>query len=183
MTMILDRAFASTRAVLAQVKPDQLGSATPCAAWDVRALIDHFVGSARWAAAMVDGTEQTGHVLDDFDLLAAHDESRAVALAAFRVQGALDRNVRLPFGEFTGARLMGFAATDQFTHGWDLARALGLPTDLDPELATALLTRARVEVTDAYRGVEGRAPFRPAVEAPVGANPADRLAAFLGRAV
>jgi uncharacterized protein (TIGR03086 family) len=132
---------------------------------------------------MVEGTEQAEHVRDDFDLLAAYDDSRKAALAAFGVDGALERMVALPFGEFTGATLLGFAATDQFTHGWDLARALGLSTDLDPEYATELLARARIEITDAYRGPEGAAPFGPAVEPPTGATPADRLAAFLGRAV
>jgi DNA-directed RNA polymerase specialized sigma24 family protein len=43
---------------------------------------------------------------------------------------------------------MSLAATDQFTHGWDLARALGHPTDLDPELAGELLTRARTDAED-----------------------------------
>jgi uncharacterized protein (TIGR03083 family) len=50
-TDVLGRAFASTRAVLAEVQAGQLAAPTPCAAWDVRALINHFVGTARWAAA------------------------------------------------------------------------------------------------------------------------------------
>jgi hypothetical protein len=33
---------------------------------------------------------------------------------------------------FPGAALLGLAATEQFTHGWDLARAIGQHTDLDP---------------------------------------------------
>lgn len=49
----LGRAFASTRAVLAQVQAAQLDAATPCASWDVRALIEHFIGSARWAGAAI----------------------------------------------------------------------------------------------------------------------------------
>jgi hypothetical protein len=68
-------------------------------------------------------------------------------------------------------------------HGWDLARAIGHHTDLDPELADELLVQARVEILDAYRGPEGEAIFGPIVAAPPGACPADRLAAFLGRSV
>ena len=40
-TRWLRSAFASTRAVLAVVEPDQLDAPTPRASWDVRALIDH----------------------------------------------------------------------------------------------------------------------------------------------
>jgi uncharacterized protein (TIGR03086 family) len=75
------------------------------------------------------------------------------------------------------------AAVEQFTHGWDLARAIGYRADLDPGLATELLGRARLAVTDAFRGRDGQALFAPAVEAPAGTGPADQLAAFLGRAV
>jgi uncharacterized protein (TIGR03086 family) len=86
-------------------------------------------------------------------------------------------------GELTGAALMGIASTDQFTHGWDLARAIGHHTDLDPELAGELLAQARDTIGDAYRGRDGVALFGPKVEAPSGACPADRLAAFLGRSM
>ena len=74
----------------------------------------------------------------------------------------LDRTVRLPFGEFPGAVVLGMAATEQFTHGWDLARATGQPTDLDPDLAAELLGQARLVITDAYRGPDGEALFGPA---------------------
>ncbi len=30
--------------IIASVRPDQLGNATPCTEWDVRALISHIVG-------------------------------------------------------------------------------------------------------------------------------------------
>jgi len=56
----LGRAFASTRAVLVQVQAGQLEAPTPCASWDVRALIEHFTGSARWAAAAISGEEAAG---------------------------------------------------------------------------------------------------------------------------
>ncbi|MFF5289720.1 TIGR03086 family metal-binding protein [Paractinoplanes globisporus] len=179
----LDRAFASTRSVLSTVKPGQFDLPTPCASWDVRSLINHFVGSARWAGDMIagaDGTPEQDYAAGDF--LAAYDEYVAAALEGFAVDGVLDRTVSLPFGEMSGADLLDIACTDQFTHGWDLARATGHDTDLDPELAGALLTRARVTILDALRGPEGVAPFGPIVEARPRASAADRLAAFLGRA-
>ncbi|WP_426502498.1 TIGR03086 family metal-binding protein [Dactylosporangium sp. McL0621] len=179
----LTRAFASTRAVLATVRPEDLDRPTPCASWDVRALINHFIGSARWAGATIGGEaapEDEDHAAGD--LLAAYDHSSKLTLAAFGADGALERTVHLPFGELTGAALMALAANDQFTHGWDLARAVGHHTDLDPGLAEDLLAQARVTVPDAYRGPEGVGLFAPAAEPAPGASPADRLAAFLGRA-
>ncbi len=56
----LGRAFASTRAVLVKVQAGQLDAPTSCASWDVRALIEHFTGSARWAAAAIGGEEAAG---------------------------------------------------------------------------------------------------------------------------
>jgi uncharacterized protein (TIGR03086 family) len=179
----LTRAFMSTRGVLDLVGPDQLDAPTPCASWDVRGLINHFVGSARWAAAAILGDET---VEEDFvagDFRGRYDESMRAAVAAFEADGALERTVRLPFGEVSGAGLIGIATGDQFTHGWDLARAIGRPTDLDPELASELLGEAQRMIPEDSRGADGVAPFGPVVAAPEGASPADRLAAFLGRSM
>ncbi len=75
------------------------------------------------------------------------------------------------------------ATTDAFTHGWDLARATGQPTDLDPHLAAELLARARAFIQPAFRGDDGAKPFGPQQPAPPNATNADALAAFLGRTV
>jgi uncharacterized protein (TIGR03086 family) len=180
----LNQALQSTLAVLTKVGPDDLDAATPCASWDVRALVSHFVGTARWWAALVGGQDAAADA--DYaagDAVAAYEESSRLAVAAFAVEGALDKTVLLPFGEFPGAVLRDLAATEQFIHGWDLARAIGYPAALDPELASWLLSRARLVITEAYRGPDGQALFGPVVEAPAGACPADQLAAFLGRRI
>jgi uncharacterized protein (TIGR03086 family) len=180
----LDLALQSTQAILAKVQPADLDAPTPCAAWDVRALINHFVGTARWWAGVLAG-ESDGTDADyaGGDFVAAYEESIRIALAAFEADGALDRTVRLPFGEFPGAVVLTMAALDQFTHGWDLARAIGYSAELDPEIAADLLSHARVAITDGLRGPDGAAPFGPAAQAPAGAGTADQLAAFLGRPV
>jgi uncharacterized protein (TIGR03086 family) len=180
----LDRALSSTMTVLQKVQPGDLDAATPCASWDVRGLINHFVGTARWWAGVVSGTDEPAD--SDYaagDFVDAYEESGRIAAAAFEADGVLSRMIRLPFGEFPGAAVRGMAALDQFAHGWDLARAIGYPSDLDPELATELLGAARLAITDALRGPDGQAPFGPVVPAPAGAGPADQLAAYLGRSV
>jgi uncharacterized protein (TIGR03086 family) len=182
----LARACASTRAVLARIRPGQLGDPTPCASWDVRALINHFVGTPGWAAAAVatgDGSAAPDRDYASGDYLASYDAAVRTALESFAAPGALDRAVVLPFGALPGAALLGIVAQEQFTHGWDLARAAGQPTDLDPGLARELLARSEALITDDFRGPDGAAYFGPATQAPPGASAADRLAAFLGRAV
>ena len=182
MECSLRRALHGTLAVLTRVRAEDLEGPTPCASWDVRALVNHFVGSARWWAATIAGD---GGVADpDYaagDFVAAYEESIRVAVAAFGAEGALDRTIRLPFGEFPGTVLLSLATVEQFTHGWDLARATGQPANLDPGLASGLLSQARLAISDAYRGPDGQALFGLAREAPAGAGPADQLAAFLGR--
>ena len=180
----LDMALQSTLAILAKVQPADLEAPTPCASWNVRALINHFIGTARWWAGVLAGeADVTDADYAGGDFVAAYEESIRIALAAFEADGALGRTVTLPFGKFPGAVVRGMAALDQFTHGWDLARAIGYPTDLDPDLAALLLGPARMAITDAYRGPDGEAAFGPVAQAPAGAGPADELAAFLGRSV
>jgi uncharacterized protein (TIGR03086 family) len=180
----LEQALQSTLAILAKVQPADLDAPTPCASWDVRALINHFIGTARWwAGALAGRLEDTDADYAAGDFVAAYEQSAAIALAAFGAEGALEQMVRLPFGEFPGAAVRGMAALDQFAHGWDLARALGYPAGLDPDLAAQLLAQARLTIGDAFRGPDGAAPFGPVVPAPAGADAADQLAAFLGRPV
>ena len=180
----LTQAFQSTLAVLSKVGPGQLDAPTPCASWDVRALINHFIGTARWWAACVAGEGEAADA--DYasgDFVAAYEESIRLATAAFETGGALEKTVTLPFGEFPGAVVMAMCTIEQFTHGWDLARAIGHHTDLEPALAAALLGQSKAAIGEAHRGPDGQAFFGPIREAPVNAAPADQLAAFLGRPV
>lgn len=181
----LGRSFASTRTVLTHITPDQLEEPTPCRSWTVRALLHHVIHDPYLVATAVSTGESTAPE-DDFgegDFVAHYDATARRTVEAFDLPGVLERVVKVPFGEFPGALLMSLVATDQFVHGWDLARATGQATDLDPELANEFLSQTQGWVTDDLRGKDGIAPFGPACEAPAEACPADRLAAFLGRSV
>jgi uncharacterized protein (TIGR03086 family) len=183
VTENLSRAFASTRTVLSNVKTDQLDDPTPCKSWSVRDLINHIVGGAHWFGASTEAGEggpQSDRDWTEGDMVASFDEGVAGAVAAFGAPGAQEKIVKLPFGEFPGSAFMGLATSDTFTHGWDLAKATGQSTDLDPELAEQLLEGAGRLVPDQFRGDEPM-PFGPKVEPPAGATSADRLAAFFGR--
>ena len=103
----------------------------------------------------------------------------ARAVKAFAADGAMERIMQLPFGDLPGSGLRATSrAVDTFTHGWDLAKATGQSTDLDPELAAQLLA-----IAQAYRA--RRVP-RPEAAGAVradrceaaggGRSPADQLA-------
>ena len=183
VTENLARAFASTRNVLEGMNDVDLDGSTPCASWKVRDLVNHIVGGARLfgeaaETGTADGSDATDYCAGD--LLATFDAAVSRAVAAFGAPGTQEKILKLPFGEFPGSAFMQLATSDTFTHGWDLAKATGQSTDLDPELAEQLL--AAGGIPDAFRGDEPM-PFGAQQEAPAGATAADRYAAYLGRKV
>ncbi len=183
-TETLERAFASTRQVLSNVKDDQLSDPSPCESWTVGDVINHVIGGSFWFAASVNdgkapptpGTDFTGG-----DRVATYDDGIKQAVAAFGAPGAMEKMVELPFGTFPGAFFIQIATTDAFAHGWDLAKATGQSTDLDPEVATQLLEGARAFIQPAFRGEDTKSPFGMEQQPPANATAADKLAAFLGR--
>jgi uncharacterized protein (TIGR03086 family) len=183
-TELLSQGFASTARVLAGVSPDQLDATTPCASWSVRDLINHVVGGTTFFAVTAETGAAPSGEASDFttgDFVSAYKEGAARAVQAFEADGAMEKMMKLPFAELPGSAFVNIATVDTFTHGWDLARATGQPTDLDPELAAQLLAVAQGFLPDSLRGPEGQAPFGPKVEPAAGACAADQLAAFLGR--
>jgi uncharacterized protein (TIGR03086 family) len=166
-------AFAS---VLSKLRPEQLDAPTPCTDWTSRELVAHVVGgNCRMAGKDVPTPDDLGGWIE------AHAASARAAQEAFAAPDGLTRMIEMPFGTVPGSVVLGLRITDVLTHAWDLARAAGLSTDLDPELAEETLALARQRVSPEFRG-----PGRPfADEQPCDSSrpAADRLAAFLGRSV
>jgi uncharacterized protein (TIGR03086 family) len=183
-TKPLEQAIASTRIVLQAVSKDQLSEDTPCAAWKVSDLINHIVGGLYFFEAGAKGEPPAGGGTDfsATDFVSAFDEAAGRCVAAFQADGVMEKMLTLPFGQMPGAAFVGLAATDDFTHGWDLAKATGQSTDLVPELAEQLLIGSKQAISPAFRSPEGTV-FGPEQTAPPGASKADQLAAFLGRTV
>jgi uncharacterized protein (TIGR03086 family) len=182
---VLRRACDSTGTVLAALRPADLDRPTPCASWTVRDVVNHILGGAGFFAdlaetgTVADGDEDPDFTAGDFNGTFRSQAGRLVA--AFNAPGAMDKMMKMPIGDLPGSVCVWIAAGDIFTHGWDLAKATGRPTDLEPELAAALLARIMPLLPDSMRGPEGQAPFGPRVEVSESAPPADRLAAFEGR--
>jgi uncharacterized protein (TIGR03086 family) len=185
-TDMLREAFTTTRALVAGVSHDQLDDPTPCQSWKVRDLLNHIVSGSQWYAVTMDSGQWSppdGHDFAAGDFVVEYDRGISDTMAAFGAPGALEKLVTLPFGTFPGEMFLGLATTDTFVHGWDLAKATGHATDLDPALAEQLLERARQVMTPERRGPDGQAPFGAERPATAGAGTADQLAAFLGREV
>ena len=187
-TELLAKCFASTRGVLSKMTPEQLeGATTPCKSWSVRELVDHIVNGTTWFATIAEtGTPPGEDVFPPYtadSVVEVFDLGAARAVSAFAADGAMERIMHLPFGDLPGAAFVYIACGDTFTHGWDLAKATGQSTNLDPETATQLLEIVSPMLPDAFRGEEGQAPFGPRQEAPAGATAADKVAAFMGRGV
>lgn len=173
-----------TIGVLSNVTADQLGDPTPCEKWSVADLIDHMVGAQHWARSAMEGVEQTetGAGASQGDFVAAFRDAAAASTAAFSEDGAMGRMVDAGMGKMPAGALFGLAVTDTFVHAWDLAKATGQDTDLEPELAAQILETARAHTPPSMRS-EGGEVFGPEQPAPDDAPTATKLAAFLGRRV
>jgi uncharacterized protein (TIGR03086 family) len=181
---VLEQANASTEKVLANVARDQLDLPTPCASWKVRDVVNHLVGNNFWFEAIArDGVapERPDNAAPDEsggDYLERFRDGAAKAVAAFDT--AMDKTLTLPWGPMPASVFIEMASADQFVHGWDLARATGRATDLDPELASRFLGFYREAIADEFRGPDPVAPFGPLVTT-TASDPVAKLAAISGR--
>ena len=180
----LARALDQTGTVIARVRPEQAQLPTPCRAWDVRALINHVVHDVQMFAATVGGSarpQQDSDVIGD-DWAGAYHVASDALLAVWRREGALDEMVKLPFGTVPATWRVGQQIADLAVHAWDIAKATGQPTELDPELGQLALVWARENLQPQFRGEEGSGQaFGLEVPVPEDTPLYDRLAAFFGR--
>ena len=178
--------LVETTRVVDNIQPEQLDNPSPCAGWTVRDVLNHITGGAiMFGLCVRDGAvpdEQLGEILtadhlgDDYR--GSWARAAADAEAAFAIPGAVDRIVKLPFGEMPAGMALNIAIFDVTTHAWDLAKATGQSTDLDPEVCASAYQVAQVMLSDDWRaaGMFGQ-PVTVSEAAPMG----DRLAALAGR--
>jgi uncharacterized protein (TIGR03086 family) len=182
----LELATTSARCAVAGVRPDHMALPTPCTEWNVRALLNHLLGTLWLGAGLLadrtpevvmqpGGQPETDLVGDD--PLAAYDRGVEKLLTAARLPSAFTAPHRTPFGEMPANMLAGFTATDIAVHGWDLARATSQQGALPETLAQHCLEFSLMAMP-----ANGRPPsIGPEVPVPSDASVTDRLVAFLGR--
>jgi uncharacterized protein (TIGR03086 family) len=151
----LVRASAEFERRLRRVGAHDWSRPTPCAEWDVRALVNHVIGGNRRYVMLLHGasaddvnrTRTADHLGDD--PVGSFATTAAALAATFREEGALSRMAHHPLGERSGEQLLGMRVVDLAVHAWDLARALDVDDALDPEAVAFAL--AQTELIEAGR--------------------------------
>jgi uncharacterized protein (TIGR03086 family) len=184
---MLQRAVGETSRLVESITPDQLANSTMCTEWTIRDLINHVTGGATmFAISAEQGSvpdELVGQLMGGDNLGDDYKGSWAVAskraMAAFDGPGALEKIVKLPFGEMPADVALNIAVFDVTTHAVDLARASG-QTVVDTELLEAALGMGKQMI-----GPELRQPgvFDGEQSVASDASAEDRLLAFAGRRI
>jgi uncharacterized protein (TIGR03086 family) len=181
-----ESAVASTEHVVKGIRKKDLTASTPCAQWNVKQLMNHVVGTL-WLAeglfndrkpryAVAPGALPKSDLVGD-DPSKAYAKASRVALDAAAREGAIDGVHDTPLGAMPGIALAGFTTMDVLVHGWDIATATGQGFDPDDDLISFVTAFAKQAITDATR----KPTIGPAVRAPRGATPIEKLVAYLGR--
>jgi len=176
-----DQAAAYLLDALADVAARDLDRPTPCAEWDVRAIVLHVTDVADALVDMVGtGTFDLGSTSRADGEVVAAAQDRVHRLVA-TLDAALDRD-RLDAEADADRTAWAIAAAqggaiDLTAHGWDLATACGSARPIPVGLAAEL-----VELTASLIDEGSRDPLF-AAPVPVGpsASAGDRFVAFLGR--
>lgn len=177
------RNTARSTELVAAVGDDQWTNATPCAEWDVRALLNHLTSEQLWAPHLLAG-ETIEQVGDRYDGDVLGDDPRgawrsavAGSVDAFSQPGVVDRTVHLSYGDESAREYLTQMLTDAAVHGWDLAVGIGADDAMDAETASFLLEhwQAREDL------VRGSGLFGDLVAVPGDADDQTKLLALLGR--
>lgn len=180
MQNIHRRSLDAIRPVITAVQPADLDRPTPCAGWDLRALLAHMTGQDRGfaAAALADVSQEAFAPREP--TVDAWTAGAAVVVAAFAAADP-ERPVLLP--EFAGRRfpldvVIGFHLLDTLVHGWDVAATLGVDINYDDDLLAAAHVQAERVPSGTARTAPGAA-FAPVL--PSEATGWDHTLALLGR--
>ena len=182
------RAVLASVDVVSRIGDGDLGRDTPCAGWNLGDLLAHMTVQHDGFAAAAKGLGADPAVWQPRPLGADPTGEYAAAahrvLDAFAAPGVLAREFALPeistAVTFPAERAIGFHLVDYVAHGWDVARSLGLPYQLDPDVLDIAL-RIAAAVPDGENRLAPGAAFAPALPVPEDAPALDRIVALLGR--
>jgi uncharacterized protein (TIGR03086 family) len=186
-TDTMTQVIAETGRIVDGITPDQLDNPTGCTEWSVRDVINHITGGSTMFAVCVEegsvpdellGQLMGGDNLGD-DYKGAFHVAADRAIAAFGQPGALEKTVKLPFGEMPAGVALQIAVFDVTTHACDLAKATGQEVK-DQDVLDAALEAGRGMIGPEMRGT---GLFEAEVQCPSDASPMDKLLAFAGRGV
>jgi uncharacterized protein (TIGR03086 family) len=173
------RALDVTGRIVANIEPDQLTAPTPCDDYDVTGLLQHLISGNYWVAPLVEGKsiDDVGDALDRPFAADEYDASAKSADAAFSSPGAMSTPVGVSYGPVAGEIYAGHRFLDVLIHGWDLAKATGQDTRLEPELVDACWA----VITPQMDVLKASGMFGSEVKARPDADAQTKLLAALGR--
>lgn len=181
-------AVRASVALVEQVRPEDLDRPTPCANWDLAALLAHMTAQHRGFAAAAAGGGASMEVWRvrplSGDPAKDYADASALVLASFAAESALTRAFALPeFGagvQVPGREAISFHFVDYVVHGWDVARSLGVPFELSTDLLRIAVPIAEAVPDGDHRLVPGAA-FAPRLPEPDDGDPLGRILTLLGR--
>lgn len=170
--------------LLERLRTDDFTSTTPCAGWDVRALVSHTLESVEAFSAAVDGgrSPRAEELFSGADILGDDVLGRAKEILdrshrAWATVEDWDEQVTTVVGPMPKSQAIAIITFSTLVHSWDLAWALGDRIEF---------TASEAVLAEAVGG-EPIPPTRPAglfgaeVHAPIHATATQRVIAFTGR--
>ncbi len=164
------------------VHDDQLGNATPCTEWDLKALVNHMVYELLWVPDMLAGktvnevgSKYDGDVLGE-DLQKAWQAAASNARKAVRSSG-LDQIVHLSQGDVPARQYINEIGNDMCIHGWDVAQSTQCNLIINEELAGSLYDF----MLPRKEKLSVNGDFAPAIDVSSDASIQTKLLALLGR--
>ncbi|NMO36254.1 TIGR03086 family protein [Streptomyces sp. GMY01] len=164
----------------------RLDRETPCAEYDLRALLGHTVGAVHRIAYVGEGgrgldvAAAAGRIADT-DWGGAVGRAHRRLAAAWADEAKLDREVEVPWGLVPGRIALSGYVMEVVTHTWDIAQVIDPAAELEERLSQAALDIAQKVLPPEPRG--GEVPFGEVRPVPDDADVHTRLAGWLGRTV
>ncbi|WP_406270062.1 TIGR03086 family metal-binding protein [Nocardia sp. NBC_00881] len=172
--------------VVDRVTPDRLGAETPCAEWNLQALLEHMITQNHGFAAAARGSDDPGlwTVRPATDPVADYRASADDVVAAFAAEDVFERALLLPemlpgYG-FPAGLAITFHLIDSVVHAWDVAQSIGEAITLDEDLGREALRVALAVPNGPERSAPGAA-FAPGLVVPDETPVLDRILLLLGR--
>ena len=185
---LYERTTKHVHSILSGIKQEQSESPTPCTEWDVRAVINHLVGGAELLSGCLSGrppdiafgstTSSYSGESDLSKLTQAYEELVRQVLAVAKGPGALESKVTTPIGEMPESVFLAASCMDNLIHCWDLAKATGQDTRLDPQVVDVSY---QMFVPDAMDQGRAAGLIGPLIDVPEEASLQDKLIAYSGR--
>jgi len=178
---MLVRAVRYTLSAARLATPLRMALPTPCADWDLQALLGHVGDSMDVLAAALSagfvGAAPAAESRAGLNPVADLSQRATTLLCACAVAGSGERRVAIGDRELTTSLVVMAGAVEIAVHGWDISMACGAAEPIPSGLASDLLPIAVLLTPPGARAGLFADPVRVSERA----RPGDLLVAFLGR--